>query len=213
MKKVKEQIQKVLDECHVIYNEDGSGAVIDHVAKQRFKHNPDYMEVHDEHCKPCDNYMPSLSNTCLVCGSETKPLYFKIVHSGWQQGIDREEIQIHAGKHGNIFIFQDRDKLGFIINVYGQEDHHNSMNVWEEDLNNTENDFPMSEIEDFKNEWGQTHDEICSCLGYDKDDDGSSEMIMGDGYFWIEEDKKWYPKSSSMYNERQLTIADYLRNP
>lgn len=149
MKKVKEQTQKVLDECHVIYNENGSGAVIDHVAKQQRKCNPDYKNVQDEICIPCDNDMPSLSNTCLVCGSETKP----------------------------------------------------------------ENYFPMSEIENFKNEWGQTHDEICSCLGYDKDDDGSSEMIMGDGYFWIEEDKKWYPKSSSMYNERQLTIADYLRNP
>ena len=60
--------------------------------------------------------------------------YFKVIHTGFCKDSQREEIQIHAGENGNIFIFQDDDKLGFIIDVYGQEDHHDTMAVWEEDL-------------------------------------------------------------------------------
>ena len=66
------------------------------------------------------------------------------------------------------------------------------------------------EIEDFVDEWGQTHDEICSELGYD--DDGADEMILGDGYFWLERFQKWFPDCSSMYDELDQMIVEYLKS-
>lgn len=60
--------------------------------------------------------------------------YFKIVHAGWNKDSQREEIQIHCGENGNLFLFQDDGKLGFICDVYGQTDHVSTMQVWEEDL-------------------------------------------------------------------------------
>jgi hypothetical protein len=67
----------------------------------------------------------------------------------------------------------------------------------------------LSEIEDFIDEWGQTQDEICEELGYD--DDGANEMIIGDGYVWLEKYQKWFPKCSSMYSAREQAIIDFLR--
>jgi len=46
--------------------------------------------------------------------------YFNIVSSGYNNDLHREEIQIHAGNNGNIFII--KIDTGFIINVYGQND-------------------------------------------------------------------------------------------
>lgn len=79
MGKVKDNQQKVFDECYAIYEKNGYGAVIDHVQEQQEKCNPMYMEVHDEHCCACDNDMPSLNHTCLVCGQETKPTKQQLV--------------------------------------------------------------------------------------------------------------------------------------
>jgi len=67
--------------------------------------------------------------------------------------------------------------------------------------------FTDDEIEEFKENWGQTHKEICTNLGYNKDCD----EILIDDYFWIEADQKWYNKSASMFTEREQAIADYLR--
>lgn len=138
--------------------------------------------------------------------------YFKILQSGFDKVAQREQIEINAGEHGKILIFQDDGKLGFIIDVYGQEDHVNTMAVWEEDLQGEEdpNNFSLVEIEDFLDEYAQTDDEICAALGYDEDDDGSSEMIMGDGYKWFERYQKWLPKTSSIFSEREQAIMDYL---
>ena len=61
--------------------------------------------------------------------------YFDVVHAGFCKASQREEIQIHAGEHGNIVIYQDGDKLGFIIDVYGENDVVDTMTIWEEDLN------------------------------------------------------------------------------
>ena len=68
--------------------------------------------------------------------------------------------------------------------------------------------FSMVEIMDFKDAWGQTHDEICDCLGFDVE---TSDDLLTDDYFWLEEDKKWYPKSATAFTEREENIADYLR--
>ena len=70
--------------------------------------------------------------------------------------------------------------------------------------------FSKAEVEDFVDEWGQTHDEICAELGYDDDDDGSSEMLLGDGYKWFERYQKWIPKCSSLYSKREEKIFEYI---
>lgn len=60
--------------------------------------------------------------------------YFKIEHQGWREASQREEIEINAGENGKIMIYQDADKLGFIVDVYGQNDEVGTMTIWEEDL-------------------------------------------------------------------------------
>lgn len=134
---------------------------------------------------------------------------FEIVHAGYRRESGREEVQIHYGEHGNIFLIKTDE--GFIVDVYGHDDVVSTMTVWDDDLAPEEDapeNFSMVELEDFKDEWGQTHDEICAELGYDEED--SSELLIGD-YFWIEADQKWYPKCASTYSEREQAIADYLR--
>jgi hypothetical protein len=104
---------------------------------------------------------------------------------------------------------------GFVIVCAGDDlyfigtDHYDSSNQVETE-GFTLKEFPLSEIEDFIDAWGQTHDEICAELGYDEDDDGSSEMLLGDGYKWFERYQKWFPKSSSMYDKREQEIFDYI---
>lgn len=63
------------------------------------------------------------------------------------------------------------------------------------------------EISDFKENWGQSHEEICCCLGYDED--GSDDLLVDD-YFWIESDEIWINRHSSMFTEREQEIADLL---
>jgi hypothetical protein len=58
--------------------------------------------------------------------------YFNIVSKGYNKELQREEIQIHAGENGNIFLI--KTNLGFIIDVYGQDDLIDSLQVWEDDL-------------------------------------------------------------------------------
>ena len=144
--------------------------------------------------------------------------YFEIMNQDFCDDSRREEIQIHAGEHGNIFIFQDDGKLGFIIDAYGEQDHVSTMQVWEEDLNpdeelleesNAPENFSLVEVEDFKDEWGQFHDEICAAL--DVPDSNDADDILMDDYFWLATDNKWFPKCSSLYSEREQAIADYLR--
>ena len=67
--------------------------------------------------------------------------------------------------------------------------------------------FSDLEVQEFKDEWGQDDEEINSNL--DLEDD-STDYLMGD-YFWLEAEKQWYPKCSSMYSEREQAIADYLK--
>jgi len=64
------------------------------------------------------------------------------------------------------------------------------------------------ELAKFKNDWGQSHEEICSCLGYD--DDGSDDLLMDD-YFWLENDKLWCNKSATGFEGKDELIANFLR--
>ena len=62
---------------------------------------------------------------------------------------------------------------------------------------------------EFYDSWGQTHSEICSCLGYDEDD--SDDLLM-DGYFWDGNVNLWCNSEASGFTERDKEIADYLKN-
>lgn len=62
------------------------------------------------------------------------------------------------------------------------------------------------EIEEFKKEWGQTHEEVCSELGYDPV--GSDDLLMVD-FFW--HDGLWINKYSTSMSAQEESIADYLR--
>lgn len=153
----------------------------------------------------------------IFSGNVQKP-YFEIVHAGFQEGIGREEIQIHAGENGNIYLIKTAE--GFIIDAYGQNDLVDTMTIWEDDLNpdiedDNEIDMPKDinefEVSEFKKKWGQKHVEICGNLGYEFAHNQSDELLMVD-FFYIETEKKWYPKSASLYTEEEQLIADYLRN-
>lgn len=78
----------------------------------------------------------------------------------------------------------------------------------QKEFQNTEKDIFEKDIFKFKKDWGQSHDEICANLEYDKD--ASEDLLMLD-YFWLDDTKQWYPKSSSSYTEREQEIADLLR--
>lgn len=65
------------------------------------------------------------------------------------------------------------------------------------------------EIQEFKENWGQTHSHVTAELGYSKKHSESDELLTED-YFWIEADKKWYNRCASMFSEREQEIADYL---
>jgi hypothetical protein len=65
----------VEQECQAIYEKSGGySEVLAHVYNQQSKGKRAYKKVVDEFCEPCDNEMPSLNHTCLVCGSTTVPL-------------------------------------------------------------------------------------------------------------------------------------------
>jgi hypothetical protein len=151
--------------------------------------------------------------------NDTPESYFKIVHSGYQKGIEREEIQVHGGANANIFLIKTDE--GFVIDVYGQNDLIDTMAIFEDTLN--ENDplegieetgapenFSDVEVKEFKEKWGQMHNEVCRELGYPLPHTASDDLLMVD-FFWIEKDRKWYNKCASLFTPREQAIADYLR--
>ena len=69
-----------------------------------------------------------------IFSGDARPGYFQIVQAGFEAGLNREEVEINCGANGKIMIHQDEDKLGFIIDVYGQNDEAGTMTIWEEDL-------------------------------------------------------------------------------
>ena len=66
-----------------------------------------------------------------------------------------------------------------------------------------------SKIEKFVEDWGQTHEEICSNLGYNTET--SDDLLMLD-YFFDALSEVWIPKISSLYTKEEQKIADELRN-
>jgi len=154
----------------------------------------------------------------IFSGRTESKNYFEIVHAGHCEASNREEIQIHCGENGNLFLFQDADKLGFIVDVYGQNDLANTMTVWEDDIKADADEqftatgqFIEADIKAYLKEWGQKQGEITANLGYPKSHSESDELLMED-YFFLEGRKEWYPKISRMYSEEEQKIADYVRN-
>lgn len=141
--------------------------------------------------------------------------YFEVMRQDFNEDAGREEIQIHAGENGNVYLYQDGDKLGFIVDAYGLNDIVDTMTIWEEDMNPEEDNenlpvtFTDEEIAQWKKDWGQTHSEITSELGYPRSHNESDGLLMED-YFWVEKDKRWYNRHASMFTPREQAIADYL---
>ena len=109
------------------------------------------------------------------------------------------------------------DDLNGILNLIdGIQDHAVDVLGYDENLvfnlSNDDSDFSQIEIDEFKERWGQEEEEICSELGYEYGNDGISELLMSDGYFWDDESCQWFPRSSSMYSEKEQKIADFIRN-
>jgi hypothetical protein len=69
---------------------------------------------------------------------QDKP-YFEIMKQGWDEELQREEIQIHGGENANIFLIKTEE--GFVIDVYGtNNDDPETMTIWEDDLSPDEDD-------------------------------------------------------------------------
>jgi hypothetical protein len=167
---------------------------------------------------PVKTLVQSLPEEDWQVYDELNNSYFEIMHQDYYEPAGREEIQIHCGEHGSLHIFQDGDKLGVIVDAYGQNDIIDTMTVWEEDMKDWDNEdeepidpnnWSLVEKEDFVDKWGQFHDEICAELGV-PDSNDADDILMID-YFWYAPQNKWIPKCSSMYTPREQSIADYLR--
>ena len=136
-------------------------------------------------------------------------------------------IHIKCGENARVVLIET--DMGFIVDVFRITDDENiaTMSVWNEDIDDDGRDFTddlsedvqpdcckpktptAEEIKKFFSEWGQKHKEICANLGYDKKT--ADDLLMED-YFWLQSQKEWYPKISSVYSNREQEIADHLRN-
>jgi hypothetical protein len=111
-------------------------------------------------------------------------------------------MQISFEDKADVYLIKTEE--GFIIDVYNKNnDNIQTVAIWNDDLNEPTDE----EIEKFKEDWGQTHKEICTEL--DVPEDGSDEYLM-DEYFWIPNDEIWCNKSASLFTPREQEIADFL---
>jgi hypothetical protein len=62
-------------------------------------------------------------------------------------------------------------------------------------------------MKDFLNEWGQTHDELCTNL--ELNPKTSDDIIMLD-FFWFQ--NLWIPKENSFYTKKELKIVEKIKN-
>lgn len=114
--------------------------------------------------------------------------------------------RIHISFDGRADIYLIKCDVGFIIDVYkanSNDDCIQTVTIWEDDLDPSD-----EEIEQFKKDWGQSHDEICTNL--DVPEDGSDDYLMDD-YFWIPNDEIWCNKHASLFDDNDQKIADYLQ--
>jgi hypothetical protein len=136
MGKLKEIYTKVIDDCYRIYEQSGMVGVIEHVAEQQNVHNPEYKDVRDGYCTECMGEVPVLSNTCLVCGQETRPFAFEVIQQGWNADSKREEVQVKIQDSAILFLIKTDE--GFIVDVFNEDECISTMPVWEDDYVNDE---------------------------------------------------------------------------
>jgi len=133
-------------------------------------------------------------------------------------------IHIKCGENARVVLIETAE--GFVVDVFRITDDEllDTMCVWNYDIDDDGRDFTddlseeeqpdcckpptQEEINEFKRYWGQTHKEICNALGYNP---RTSDDLLMEDYFWIEDDLSWYPKISSIYTDKDQIIADYLR--
>lgn len=58
--------------------------------------------------------------------------YFQVKKVGYDKELQREEVQIHGGEHGNILLIKTDE--GFVVDIYGENDLVGHMTVLEADL-------------------------------------------------------------------------------
>ena len=143
--------------------------------------------------------------------------YFNLVSLGWNGALKREEIQIHCGDNGNLFIIKTDD--GFKVEVFGQNNSLEEIFINEDELVDAVNEEYLEpyepyeptfiEVKKFILDWGQTDGELKENLGYAPDAD-VDDILMLD-YFWFEKKQIWLPKISSMYSEEEEMVSHYLR--
>jgi hypothetical protein len=147
----------------------------------------------------------------LFGGIVRKP-YFEIVQAGFNEGLQREEVQIHCGENGNLMIAKTPE--GFVVDIYNQDENIDSLTVWEDDLSPLEIEIDPNvhgtKIKEFLDTQGQKHSAITAELGLHPAHNMSDEILMDD-YFYLEGKKEWYPKNSSMYGDTEQAIANFLQ--
>lgn len=123
-------------------------------------------------------------------------------------------IHIKCGENARAVLIETAE--GFVVDVFRNTSDEllDTMTIWNDDL--SEDEQPdvcktptAEEIREYYKKWGQKHGEICENLDYDPKT--SDDLLMED-YFWLQSQKEWYPKISSVYSDREQEIADHLRN-
>lgn len=146
-----------------------------------------HWDSEDNYCNDCEKSDIEFNLIESPAKEEMQETYIHVLWPESQEYMDKEWFQDEAflGPNASYFIPKHRVK------------------------DFSDENFSAAEIEAFKEHWGQCHNEVCGAL--ELDEEGAEDFLMAD-YFWIEEDQMWYPKLSSMYEEREQSIADYLRD-
>lgn len=141
--------------------------------------------------------------------------YFEIISEGYNEELEREEIQIHAGENGNVFLIKTDE--GFIVDVYNQQEHIDTMAIWNDDLMSEEEiadivfDFAYPKVKAFIEKWGKTEEQVFLELGIDTDLDNQEQFTHT--HFWEDTNKVWILKVNPEYTDEEQAISDYLHQP
>lgn len=123
--------------------------------------------------------------------------HIHVVYWNLDEWIEDAESSVPASLNAVHLFYTDQDELIKRISGAGCPDFHEYL-------------FTKKDLKNFLKNWGQTHGEICSELGYDEED--ATEELMADGYFWYEPKELWCNEQASMFTTNEQVIADYL-NP
>jgi hypothetical protein len=103
----------------------------------------------------------------------------------------------HINKSDNVRLATEQDFIDYRVSFKGYK--NNPEYLYDKTT--------IEEIEKFKEDWGQSDEEIKSELEYDND----SDDLLNLDYFWDNESKLWFPKTSTLYSETEQKFADKIR--